>query len=90
MLNFNMLYVYILQSLSYNTYYVGSSKDADRRLKEHNAGKCRYTSGRMPWRLVYKEEYGSRGEAIRRERFIKSGHISKFLEKKLSSFATER
>ena len=76
-----MFYVYILQSLSYNTYYVGSTKDIDRRLKEHNAGKCRYTSGRMPWRLVYKEIFSTRTKAIKREHALKSVYIEKFLKK---------
>lgn len=78
-----MFYVYVLQSLSYNTHYVGSTEDVERRLSEHNAGKCRYTSGRMPWQLVYKEECGGRSEAVRRERFLKSGQGRKFLKEKL-------
>ncbi|MBU0573552.1 MAG: GIY-YIG nuclease family protein [Candidatus Margulisbacteria bacterium] len=78
-----MYYVYVLHSLSYNTYYVGSTEDTEKRLSEHNAGKCRYTSGRMPWQLVYKEEYNTRGEAMKREKFFKSGQGRKFLKEKV-------
>ena len=85
-----MFYVYVLQSLSYNTHYVGSTEDIDRRLCEHNAGKCRYTSGRMPWQLVYKEEYNRRGEAMKREQFLKSGQGRKLLKDKLLTAKAER
>lgn len=30
-----------------------------------------YTSGRRPWKIVYKETFESRGEAIKREKFLK-------------------
>lgn len=48
-------------------------KDVPARLIEHNAGKCRYTSGRRPWTVLHVEEYATRGEAMRRERFLKTG-----------------
>ena len=85
-----MFYVYVLQSLSYNTYYIGSTEDVERRLSEHNSGKGRYTSGRIPWRLVYKEEYPCRREAIKRERALKSGQWRKILKKRLLTVSAER
>jgi putative endonuclease len=65
-------YAYVLQSENYNTYYYGSTKDLQVRLKEHNAGKVRYTKGRRPWKLHYYEKYESRSEAMKREKFFKS------------------
>jgi len=38
---------------------------------EHNEGRTRYTSCKRPWDLFYMEEYNTKGEAIRRERFLK-------------------
>jgi putative endonuclease len=76
-------YVYVLQSLSYNTYYIGSTENVERRLHEHNSGKGRYTSGRRPWRLAYKEEYPCRREAIKREHALKSGQWRKLVKKGL-------
>jgi predicted GIY-YIG superfamily endonuclease len=29
--------------------------DADKRLKEHNQGKNRYTKGHLPWKIIYTE-----------------------------------
>jgi len=85
-----MYYVYVIHSLSYNSFYVGSTEDADKRLKEHNAGKCRYTSGRIPWRLDYKEEYSTRSEAMQREKFLKSGRGRAFLKEKRLNLLTEK
>ena len=70
-------YVYVLESESTGRRYVGQTGDIDRRLAEHNdpahsAGK--YTTKQAgPWRLIYRELYGTRAEAMRRERWLKSG-----------------
>jgi len=76
-----MYYVYVIKSQSHDTRYVGTTDDIYKRLNEHNLGKCRYTSGRRPWRLIYKEKYPTRGEAMKREKFLKSGQGRKFLDK---------
>ena len=68
-----MFYVYVLQSLSYGCRYVGSTGDLEKRLNQHNEGLARYTKGRRPWELIYFEEFSTRSEAMRRERFLKSG-----------------
>ena len=75
-----MYFIYVLQSLTYGTRYIGSAENILKRLKEHNLGKCRYTSGRKPWKLVYDEKFSSRGEAIKREKFLKSGQVRKYLD----------
>jgi len=76
-------FVYVLKSIKYDNRYVGSTDDYDKRLEEHNAGKCRYTKGRRPWQLVYKESFRTRSEAMAREKFIKSGQGRKFLDNQL-------
>ncbi|MBU1102541.1 GIY-YIG nuclease family protein [Patescibacteria group bacterium] len=76
-----MYYAYVIKSQSHDTRYVGTTNDIYKRLNEHNSGKCRYTSGRRPWQLVYKEEYSIRGKAMKREKFLKSGQGRKFLDK---------
>ncbi len=74
-------FVYVLKSLNYKTRYVGVTKDVNKRLIEHNIGKCRYTKGRAPWELVYKEEYQTLGEARKRELFLKSGQGRHLLDR---------
>lgn len=82
-----MYYVYVIESLSHGTRYVGSTHDVEGRLREHNMGRCRYTKGRRPWGLVCQEAYGSRAEAMRRERFLKSGQGRECLDLFLFSAA---
>lgn len=61
-------YTYILQC-SNGKYYVGSTNDLDRRLKEHQAGLgSNYTRKHRPVKLVYYEEYQSVTEAFCREK----------------------
>jgi len=76
-------FVYVIKSLEYGTRYIGSTDNYKRRLKEHNGGKCRYTKGRRPWNLVYLENFSTRGEAMQREKFLKSGQGRELLDDKL-------
>jgi putative endonuclease len=63
--------VYILECAD-KTLYTGITNDLDRRLAEHAAGKgARYTKGRGPFQLVYRETCVGRAEASRREAAIK-------------------
>jgi len=73
-------FVYVLKSVNYGNRYVGSTNDCEKRVKFHNAGKCRYTKGRRPWALVYSETFATRGEAMKRENFLKTGQGRKFLD----------
>ncbi len=75
-----MFFVYILRSDTYGTRYVGSAEHVEKRVEEHNQGRCRYTSGRRPWKLVHYETYQTRSEAMKREHFLKSGQGRKILD----------
>lgn len=66
-----MFYVYILESKKDKSYYIGQTDDLERRLEFHNQGLSKYTSRKLPWYIVYFEEYETRTEAIKRERFLK-------------------
>ena len=74
-------FVYVLFSKSYNQHYVGSTQDLEKRIWAHNEGLSRFTKGRRPWRLVYKEEYQTRGDAMKREKFLKSGQGREFIKR---------
>ena len=65
-------YVYILRSLKDGKYYIGSTSNLAARIAYHNAGKHRSTRYRIPFILVYSEEFPDIGEAEKRERQIKS------------------
>jgi putative endonuclease len=70
-MGFLMYFVYVLQSIKDNSYYIGYTSDIQKRLWEHNFGRTGYTSLKRPWKLIYKEEYKTMKEAVRRERHLK-------------------
>ena len=65
-------YVYMLKSKGIKPVtYVGYTKDLKQRINLHNIGKgAKFTRGRK-WRLIYKEKFKSKKEAISREYYIK-------------------
>lgn len=52
-----MSYVYILESEKNHKYYIGSSKDYKRRLKQHNSGNSLFTKNNRPFKLVLYQQY---------------------------------
>ena len=58
----------------------GVTDDLEKRLHEHNNYKNRWTSGKGTWKLVYYEKFNSRSEALKREKFFKSGEGREFLK----------
>ena len=65
-------FTYIVYSEKLDRYYIGSTKDFERRLTDHNRGKTQYARSGMPWKLVYSEKFPDRPSAVRRELFIKN------------------
>jgi len=64
--------VYILECAD-KTFYTGITNDLERRIARHGTGQgARYTRGRGPFRLVYKEIHKTKSRALRREAEIKS------------------
>jgi len=68
-----MYFVYVLRSLGTGRNYVGFATDPVQRLGQHNSGTTKSTKNRGPWELVHREAFPTRGEAMRRDRFLKSG-----------------
>ena len=66
------VFVYALKNQINDEIYVGISADLDRRLKEHNSGKNRYTKAFLPWTLFFTESCDSYAEARKREIYYKS------------------
>ena len=68
-----MFYVYILKSLKDDKLYTGYSSDLDKRLKRHNDGLVLSTKSRRPFKLIYYQAFLSRKDAMREEKYLKSG-----------------
>lgn len=79
-----MYFVYVLKNQRTGGNYIGHTGNLERRVTQHNSSNYkpeRYTnkiSG--PWELVYQEEYSSRAEAMKREKFLKSGQGRNYLK----------
>ena len=72
-----MAWMYILEC-SDGSYYVGSTKDLERRLSEHQEGLgAKYTSRRLPVELVYYEEYDRVDDAFYREKQVQGWRRAK-------------
>ena len=65
-------FVYILQSLKDFRYYIGETTDVEARLRFHNAGLQRSTKSRIPFKIIYTENYPDKSAALKREKEIKN------------------
>lgn len=64
-------FVYMLRCGD-GSYYTGYTTNVEERMKAHREGRgAKYTRGRLPLELVYKEEFEEKSEALRREWEIK-------------------
>ena len=64
-------YLYILRCKD-DTLYTGITTDVEKRLEAHRCGKgAKYTRGRTPLELVYRETCGTHSHALKRELEIK-------------------
>jgi putative endonuclease len=68
-----MYFVYVLGNPVAKKHYTGFTADLVQRLGQHNSGVTKSTKNRGKWVLLYSEEFATRPEAMRRERFLKSG-----------------
>jgi putative endonuclease len=82
-----MFFVYVLYSLKYDRTYTGMTIDIERRLKEHNDHQNKSTKAYAPWILIYQEEFKTRAEARKKEKYLKSGNGREFLKTVISKMA---
>ena len=68
-----MYYVYILQSLKNNKFYIGYTADVIKRLRSHNEGLNKATKPNRPYKLLFYEAFINRKDAKAREIYMKSG-----------------
>jgi len=80
-----MITVYVIESLKDQIWYTGMAKDVNRRLKDHNSGKNRFTKGHIPWKIVYTELFENWSTARQKEKYLKTTAGKKWLIKQLNS-----
>ena len=76
-----MYYVYVIQSLKSERYYIGSTGSVELRLQEHNRGKTRSTKSGIPWKVVYVETVENRKIGFGREQQLKRYKSGEALKK---------
>ena len=65
-------YLYILRCKD-STLYTGITTDVEKRFEAHQSGKgAKYTRGRGPLELVYRETCGTHSDALKRECAVKA------------------
>jgi putative endonuclease len=75
-----LYYVYAIKSQSRNYIYVGLSSDPEKRLTQHNRGYEKTTRLYRPFNIILKEDFNTRPEARKREKYLKSGAGKEFLK----------
>jgi putative endonuclease len=80
---FMPFYVYVIKSEEGHR-YTGQTPDLDRRLYEHNSGLSHSTKHGHNWKYIYTEEFETRGDAMEREKYLKSSAGRRYVKKNQS------
>lgn len=75
-----MYFVYAIKSIIKNYIYVGMTNDLKRRVHQHNSGLNKTTKPYKPFELILCENYKTRLQARRREKYLKSGIGKEYLK----------
>jgi predicted GIY-YIG superfamily endonuclease len=79
----NLKYVYILESLDSEHFYVGITDDLRSRLAKHKAGEVPHISKYGPWRIRTYIAFSDERRALAFEKYLKSGSGRAFAKKRL-------
>jgi len=72
--------VYVIKN-SQSKLYKGITTNLEKRIRYHNSNFGEWTKNKGPWNLVYKERFTNKTEALKREKFFKTGKGREFLKK---------
>ena len=78
--------VYILFSLKNGSNYTGYTSHLIERFRSHNIYGKDSTARHRPWIVVYVEFYSTKEEALKREKYFKSGRGSQLKNKIIKDF----
>lgn len=78
-----MKYVYILQSIDSEHFYVGVTDDLHARVAQHNRGTVPHTSKYLPWRVKTYLAFSDESQAFHFEKYLKSPSGRAFAKKRL-------
>ena len=78
-----MYYTYVLYSEQDGRWHTGMTQDLRARVAAHADGRVRSTHSRRPLQLIYYEACRQRGDALRCERYLKTGRGKRYLRQRL-------
>ena len=79
-----MYLVYVLYSEDFDKIYIGMTSNLEQRLLSHNElSKKGWTIKFRPWKIVYKESFQSKQEALKREKELKSFRGREFIRNQI-------
>ncbi|OIO31230.1 hypothetical protein AUJ77_00265 [Candidatus Nomurabacteria bacterium CG1_02_43_90] len=65
-----------------NSFYIGQTGDLEKRFQKHLAGTgAEHTKKHRPLKVIHYEEYSTREEAVKREKFLKTGFGRKWVKR---------
>lgn len=79
-------FTYVLLSEKDNMFYTGYTRDLHNRVSQHSAGYVQSTHDRRPLKLIYFEACLNQGDAINRERYLKSGMGKRYIRNRIKNF----
>lgn len=81
-----MFYAYVAQSILDSKYlYKGHCMNINLRLRQHNTGYTKSIKHKIPFRIIYYENFETRDEAILREKYWKTAAGRRYLQKILKN-----
>jgi len=81
-------YVYILLSQNDENFYVGYTKNVQKRLEEHNSGHVQSTKDRRPLKFIYWEGCINQQDATRREKHLKTAWGKRYIKTRVRNYLT--
>ena len=76
----------LLSSKKSGRWYIGSTRDLQKRILSHNSGKNKSTKNGIPWKPIYCEISVNKQDARAREKYLKSGMGRRYLRSRLKFF----
>ncbi|OGY24336.1 MAG: excinuclease ABC subunit C [Candidatus Woykebacteria bacterium RBG_13_40_15] len=84
-----MYFTYVLLSSKDGKFYIGFTKDLKARIKDHNNGSVNSTRKRRPLKLVYYECCLNETDAVKREKYFKTGFGRRYLKNRITNFLND-
>ncbi len=79
-----MYLVYVMYSENFDKIYIGMTSNLEQRLLSHNElSKKGWTIKFRPWKIVYKESFKSKQEALKREKELESFRGREFIRNQI-------